>query len=397
MKTLLFGLILIFTISGCSFTHNLTPKGEWDAPEKVSKIPINVGIYYSPELKRMEHVRHSQNHKYVTAIGNGTIETLQSVFDFAFQRVFEVSHLPPYKNRKNVDIVIEPTIEAFDYRIGFDSDSPDKSITYRFTAYNKEGIPFMSWIINGKTEKYYFIVYNHPSGDMEEAAKKAFQSFQTQGIVSKILDANKFHKKAQKPIDFHKINVVVERVDRYSLEEGEEINFNEHGIIALKLHIKTTSDNRFQFRSSDIRLEIPSGNSLSPSGSSFVAARLKDKSSGGFVASLFIGAGPAALFAVANDSSNWTELQSKFKRYNKNTGMIKLTGNKTYTDDLYFMPMSTTKSFTGANLLVWVLDSKNSEWSQLRIPLKEVIYNSLEKESNSEPLYSEPVHDEYYE
>ncbi len=181
-------LILVTVLYGCSsLTIQLKPGSE-SLPE-VSRIPVVVGVYYSPELKTYRHEENARGFLFIRHLGQASTTLFDKVFALLFQETHQFEGLPPLaEGQQNVAAVIELRIETFDVgppSMGMGRDLQWAEITYRFTTYFPEGDTIASWIITGTAEEQmplfheYEVMQRVTNRAIEDAGAKFLIGFQS--------------------------------------------------------------------------------------------------------------------------------------------------------------------------------------------------------------------------
>jgi hypothetical protein len=153
----IFCIVLITLISllfGCA--HEIPLKGAIEPPATISKLPITVGVYYSPEFKDYQYVGSRTGDQWKFPLGAASVKLHNQALPVLFMNYFLVQTRPPFSaGTTECNAVIEPRIEAFDFDLPFlKTGSYGAEITYRYTLYSLKGDPVASWIIKGSGAKH---------------------------------------------------------------------------------------------------------------------------------------------------------------------------------------------------------------------------------------------------
>jgi hypothetical protein len=178
--TLLLGAFLV--VLGCA--HSIPMKGVLETPPAVGKIPLNVGVYYSPEFRNYKHEGARGGDRWEFPLGSASVSLFDRVFSETFISTMTVESRPPLSGSK-LDAVIEPRIEAFDFNIPYlKTGTYTAEITYRFTIHSIKGDPVTSWTVQGSAAKrgqagFEFARWPGEAADlaMQDAATKFMKGF----------------------------------------------------------------------------------------------------------------------------------------------------------------------------------------------------------------------------
>ena len=148
MRYFLFLFLLV--LSGCA--TNITVQGTVPTP-LIAKVPLRVGVYYSPDFKNFRHQEVIEKHAtYNVAFGHQNLNMFRSLFAAMFKSVVEVGKLPlTVDQAKGLDGIIVPEILKYGFL------TPDisglnfysASIRYRITLYSGKGKMLHQWILVG--------------------------------------------------------------------------------------------------------------------------------------------------------------------------------------------------------------------------------------------------------
>jgi len=186
--------LLAWLIAGC--THAIPLKGNLEPPPDTKRLPLAVGIYYSPDLKAYEHVGARSGDWWAFPLGPASTKLFDKVFPIAFESAPVVPNLPPLNPvGPQVAAVIEPRIEAFDFDLPFLKTGTYRAeITYRFTLYSPQGESLASWTVTGVGAKpsqvgFEFARWPGEAADlaMQDAASKFLTGFRDVPEVRKWL------------------------------------------------------------------------------------------------------------------------------------------------------------------------------------------------------------------
>jgi hypothetical protein len=122
-------------------------------PPGAERLPLKVGIYYSPEFENYEHFDRTFGESGVaTPVGYFSIRQFKSMLFAMFQRSESVDRRPPYAAggpASEFQLIIEPRIERFAANIETFSMGPlTARIDYRFKLYLPDGTTLATWNIS---------------------------------------------------------------------------------------------------------------------------------------------------------------------------------------------------------------------------------------------------------
>lgn len=170
--------------AGCiTITYDADIKPVYDKLPEIEKVPVITGIYYSPEFAGYVHVRFAGLTKNTASIGKHSVAMFDRIFPRVFDKVVKIETVPTSAApASGVDWIIEPVIEAADFRFTGESYHDGYSLTYRLAIYSREGVPVSSWTVVGKGDfkQGFFSGWStdHIAFDMQDAAAKFMKKFQ---------------------------------------------------------------------------------------------------------------------------------------------------------------------------------------------------------------------------
>lgn len=181
-------------ISGCA--HTIPLNATVSETGKVTKVPLAVGVFYTPQFRAYKHEGSRMGDKWIYNLGEASVNLFDKVFPTLFQEARHVQERPPIASGEDyLNAVIVPKIEAFDFSLPFlKTGIFSAEITYRFTLYSLEGDPFASWTVKGEGEKkgqfgFSFSRWPGEAADhaMEDAARKFMFGFRDEPEVRRWL------------------------------------------------------------------------------------------------------------------------------------------------------------------------------------------------------------------
>lgn len=379
---LLVGGILL--LGGCTFTNTMDIEpGMKDLPQP-EKVPLRVGVYYSPEFRGYEHKRAYGSNMTIAPIGQASIKMFDQLLPSVFEQVVPITEMDsPASEGESVDAIIAPSIEAFDFKLGMDKEGPRFSVTYRISLYGKDTAPVSSWLINGKAEDpSTFPIYAHVEDDMRDAAGKFMASFRRPdnggdapfAVFTKKLNdmrtANAPHEKG--------VSVVSD-----SLTDKEELNaiYNQDtagfGIVTLRVKLSNHNSAAMTMHPWAARLELPEGRSISPASPSAVISRFESPDHSGGVTAGAVG-GIFGLLVTMSQESKRAKKRVELDKVLRSQGLSEAVLDQGDTAEglLYFIPAKDTPAFDQAQLILW-LNGSNKGAYRLEVPVEEIGFTGL--------------------
>jgi len=346
---------------GCTFTHDIHAEPSLANLPVIEKLPVKAGVYYSTEFSKYEHVRIYGANKYVVYMGADSVDYLNKVLPTIFERVEEVKSLPPYEKGDNdIAFVIEPFIDSFNFRVGFESLSEEFHVAYRFSLYGPDGSFLKTWKIIGKPEdekRSTLMPYNHIDFDMEDALNKLVSSF---GVGSP-LRTEVLAKLEDPQLDDEQkgfsdgIKIIAKPFkETFSLGEEESFLLTDYGVVAIEVTINNLSQDVITVDDTAFHLVLSDGKSIPPSGISGISSRLEKRSYVGDATAIFLGPLVSTIVTV-NEESTKKAYRKSVERQLQNISLhnTELAPGQTARGLIFFVPSTDTKGFNNANLVSW--------------------------------------------
>jgi hypothetical protein len=352
--------------SGCTMTHEIHAKPSLESLLETEKLPLKAGIYYSPAFKSFDHSRISGPHKFVVPIGQDSVNLFDQVFPLVFEETTHVNGLPPYAVQPaDIDVVIEPFIEHFHFRMGLESLSDKHNITYRFTLYSLDGAPVSTWRVMGKPEaekQSTFVVYRHIDVDLEDAAIKFTRGFKQDSGIMERIDHLPQNGGSEHYVQLSDEDLVFEAnptVEYIHLKDDKDVSLNEGGIVVVKVVLENHGDEPINVNPSNFRLILPGKGTIAPSGVSAIFPRFEERNYSGDVSAIAFGALIGTIISAAEEhAENKSRIPLEADLKNKMFENASLVKGQTAGGLLYFIPSDEVEDFDTANLSLWI--SNNS-------------------------------------
>ena len=144
---------LVVLSSGCK----VTPKPKIDPLPSVKPIPLDVGLYFSPEFRSYEYryegykISGEPGDKESFAIGKASVDLFNQLLGGMFKKTVEVQQRPPLSSGgMKLAGVIEANIEEF--KLTKSQEQPRRrqrygvQLTYRFTVYAPDRKIYVFWV-----------------------------------------------------------------------------------------------------------------------------------------------------------------------------------------------------------------------------------------------------------
>ena len=362
---------------GCGFKQTLKINPPLEQLPEVAREPCCVGVYYSPDFRAYEHRRASGPHWFIAPLGEASVAMFDRVFPMVFEKVVQVADLPPFLEKQDdIVAVIEPRIEAFHFRLGFEKDSELCSVTYRITVYTLEGVPVSSWTVKGKGAASYMGGWKHINLDMQDAAIKFIKGFRESLGKGNLAFLSKSrvqeYQESTPPLDKTLVFAVAQPfVNPERLKEEFGIPLNEAGIIVIKVSFRNDGEQTLLVRGSDIHLVLSDGKRIAPACPMALTSRLEEVSHAGGAVAAILGA-PLGLLVTfaggAEKSKKRIELINKLQA--KQLGERVLGKSDAAEAFVYFIPAQGTPAFNEASLAFCVIEPDTARGVRVELPLE---------------------------
>jgi len=146
----------LLSIYGCTTTGTV----DSDFPDPVvNKIPLKVGLRYSPEFR--EYIYRDQipgEPGWVVIMGSANTTMFDNVVGGMFEETMALDGSgPPTDNVADVDAIIEPELESYEFAIPTEWGTSNFTvwITYRMKMYRPDGTLIASWPVRAYGESRF--------------------------------------------------------------------------------------------------------------------------------------------------------------------------------------------------------------------------------------------------
>lgn len=185
--SLIIFLTTLALLSGC--TQTLLVEGKFPSP-LINNIPVNAGVMFTDEFKNYVYEESNKERgRWVIDIGEAQTDMMQAVLPKMFASLTEVESIPVEQNTNNLELIIVPSVEAFQYTLPSETRIKIYEIflKYNIQVFEPDGTVVADWILTsyGKT----------PTGFMQSD-----QGALNQAIVIALRDAG-----ANLSLSFHQV------------------------------------------------------------------------------------------------------------------------------------------------------------------------------------------------
>jgi hypothetical protein len=357
----LVAIALAFGFAGCTITHefDLEPKVSDLSPP--SKVPLRIGVYYSSEFRSYKHVRAAGPNRFVVPIGKSSIKMLDALWPRLFEKAVPVAGPDP-AGGESLDAVIEPSIDAFDFRSGFDADNSRFSVTYRFVLYGRSGVPVSSWTVKGDASEQatMWTVPGLIENDMRDAAEHIVADFAAPSAGGESAFTKRSAGLADAKLEAAPGGDVVSVTAKpLSTEESQTellgAPSGNAGIVVLRVEIAHNGPEPLSALPWAARLVLPDGHGVPLASPPALLSHLEQTSQAGAITAAFVGS-PIGLLVEAGKASEKTKARTTIeqKLRQREVPETPLNGAGKEEGLLYFVPAEGTASFDQASLRLWL-------------------------------------------
>jgi hypothetical protein len=142
----------------------------------VEPLPLRAGLYYTPEFSSWRHTeRNAEQSSWDIGLGAANVGLFDRLAKRLFRDTARVSELPTPDNPVNLDVIIEPAIDAFEISLPDQSKSDWYAVWIRYTlrVYGPEGELITIWKLSGYGEAGKNTL--KPASSMEQATVLAMR------------------------------------------------------------------------------------------------------------------------------------------------------------------------------------------------------------------------------
>lgn len=165
--------LCLVLITGCSQSLTIPDR----IPEPlVATLPLRAGLYYTPGFSSYRHTEHEEGQSdWEIDLGQANVGLFNRLAGRMFRNTAEISELPAPGNPADVDVIIEPAIDAFEFSLPNRSASDQYAVWIRYTLrlYGPEGELITAWKLSGYGEAGEYTL--KPARSMEQATVLAMR------------------------------------------------------------------------------------------------------------------------------------------------------------------------------------------------------------------------------
>jgi hypothetical protein len=272
-----------------------------------------------------------------------------------------------------LDGIIEPRLDYFNWRSGFDSQDEFFHVEYTFILYTKAGVPISFWTIVGEGD--------YMQDQMEDVAKKFVHGFSSAPETKRFREYLENKKVGKLPFNVSDIDVSAELVEVNPLG----LHLKESGILPIHVKVTNNTGTNVTGRGYDARLIYSEDKRLAPafplavvSATEYVAAITATDPAliGGLL-------GPLAIIpTMAGQSSGRVDDRKEQTSYFEKARLkeVTLPNRKSIEGNIYFAVPDDTSWLDDAILSLWFVDPSIANGVRKEIQLRNIGYVKLTPE-----------------
>lgn len=339
------------------------------------RAPLHAGVYYSPQFSSQELTRTWSMHTYVAEIGAGSVKLFDALMPRVFEKTSALSRISPDElAAKGIDLVVAPSLEHFDFRVGMVGDSDRYSVAYRVTLYTSQGVPTASWIVPGNAVTRTHATLSPSAAlagtindDLRDAAAKFLNDFQSHAAPTLALAQS--GRSAPATLDPRQFKLTAKQGNLPGIDPQKAGVLRDAGIMPIEVAGESFAARDLLMRGSDMRLRLKDGRLIEPEPISSVLSSLETTRQSH--AALLIG-GP--LLAFAADASLHREAQAEREKQMGAAAEVlflerRLAAGKPQSGLVLFRIPRGVKGEEVASLSAWIVDPARGEGQQVEINL----------------------------
>jgi hypothetical protein len=166
-------IFCLLLTAGCSQSLTIPDR----IPEPlVQTLPLRAGIYYKPGFATYRHTEHEEGQSgWEIDLGQANVGLFNRLTGRMFRNTAQISQLPASGNPADVDVIIEPAIDAFEFSLPNRSASDQYAVWIRYTLrlYGPDGELITAWKLSGYGEATANTL--KPARSMEQATVLAMR------------------------------------------------------------------------------------------------------------------------------------------------------------------------------------------------------------------------------
>lgn len=360
-------------LSACvSTVHNIETADILPATDdltRVEKLPLRAGVYYSREFVREKRSRSVGGQDWIAPIGDASRTMFDGVFSQVFAQTTEIVAVTPENlAADHLDVAIAPTFEHFDFKLGFDSESPRWSVAYRITLYDRRAVPVASWIVAGDGADCCYT--KSIRGDLKDAAAKFVRDFERDARPA--INAIMARKEgSDSTIDPASVTLSAAPAELPGLGADEAATLRKDGVVAIRLSARSGTARRLVVRASDTRLRLADGRLVEPSSVSTVLNHLDELAhSHGGAAAAFGGSLVGLLVAKSENDEQQAKRETKSAGVRQALFAIRTLGRDAEESGLVLFRLPEDEiAVRPSALTVWIVDPAADDGAKVEVPL----------------------------
>ncbi|MCC5861057.1 MAG: hypothetical protein JJT93_04005 [Gammaproteobacteria bacterium] len=144
-------LALLLVLSGCASPARVAVEAQFPTP-LVEPLPLRAAVYYEAALREFAHSETIPQHsQWEFELGQASIGFFQPLFGALFQQVQTLERLPELGEVGQIDLIVAPRLERFEFDIPRHRDSKFAEVwmQYRLYIYAPDGTPIAEWPVTG--------------------------------------------------------------------------------------------------------------------------------------------------------------------------------------------------------------------------------------------------------
>jgi hypothetical protein len=348
--------IIVF-LSGCASTHKLTIDPQVDTLPHTTEFPLHAGIYYSQQFSSQVYSRTTGSSTFTVPIGAASVKMFDNVIPKVFEKTTRITDITEAELvSKGIDVVIAPSLEHFDFFIGFDKDSDRYSVVYRMTLYTNKEVPATSWLVSGDKPSKAFGIWRMIEDDMEDAALSFLMNFEHD--AKHMLEVIRKNETANiDNVDMHNIIFTAKQTAMPGLDSEQLATMQEAGIIAIEVDALNKNERSLVVNASSMRLKLGNGQLVEPLTVSSALSVLDKTSYTGDKVAAFIGAPFGLLATYAEQQSSQEEREQQYRTGNQSLfGDRLMANNKMESGIVLFYVPKDMINLKDSACLIWVID-----------------------------------------
>lgn len=373
-------VVLTFVVlaTGCATTRTttITLDPPLDNLAAQTPLPIKAGVYYSPEFSNFQYERDFLDSKLAVQLGSASVRLFDRVLRVSFKEVVRLDGIPAGLSPKpaQVDVIVEPRIEAFHQRSGFEGDSERSSVTYQLRLYDPYGLPIGVRFIRGKAARDKLSGWENPSNaNLRDAADKVpgalrdmWSSYQSVRTA----------KAGSTPIDAARFEIQAHRAEN-PLQVSPDIRLPlvENGVVAISVWVRNNGVDPVLLRDHDFALVLPTGRTLAPA-PMFAILQPFERQSGASDAVAAVAGSMLGILAGMSESAEQVERRAIVINMLNEKGFRDrmLRAGESAQAIVFFIPGDDVQAFSEGDLLVWLVDPDGNRTASTKVPVANLTY-----------------------